>query len=61
MRADTVDRRHFLRLTGPAVAALVAGKAPAQAQGTPPHLLQWSHFIPAADTLFEAQAREFAK
>jgi multiple sugar transport system substrate-binding protein len=23
--------------------------------------LQWLHFIPAADTLFEAQAKEFGK
>lgn len=61
MRADTVDRRHFLRLSGTAVAALVAGRAPAPAQGPSLHVLQWSHFIPAADTLFDAQAREFAK
>ena len=24
-------------------------------------LLQWSHFVPAADTLFDAQAKEFGK
>jgi Bacterial extracellular solute-binding protein len=66
MRLDTVARRHFLKAsaTTMAVAAgalAVGGRAPACAQGTRIHLLQWSHFVPAADTLFEAQAKEFGK
>jgi hypothetical protein len=53
------------RLLAPSAAGglegiLTARRAPAFAQGTRLHLLQWSHFIPAADTLFDAQAREFA-
>ena len=61
-----LSRRHFLA-TSAAVAAtgiegiVAARRAPAYAQGTRLHLLQWSHFVPAADTLFEAQAKEFGK
>jgi multiple sugar transport system substrate-binding protein len=63
------DRRQFLKASGAAatVAALgvegilTARRAPAFAQGTRLQFLQWSHFIPAADTLFEAQAKEFGK
>jgi multiple sugar transport system substrate-binding protein len=61
------DRRDFLKgSTATAAAAglegiLSAGRAPGQAQGTRLHLLEWSHFIPAADTLFDAQAKEFGK
>jgi multiple sugar transport system substrate-binding protein len=61
------DRRDFLRgSTATAAAAglegiLSAGRAPGHAQGTRLHLLEWSHFIPAADTLFDAQAKEFGK
>jgi multiple sugar transport system substrate-binding protein len=40
---------------------VAARRAPAHAQGTRLHLLQWSHFVPAADTLFDAQAKEFGK
>jgi multiple sugar transport system substrate-binding protein len=62
----SVSRRRFLALSAGAAASGVEGivaarRAPAYAQGTRLHLLQWSHFIPAADTLFEAQAREFGK
>src|SRR5262245_29146230 len=55
---SAVSRRHFLAVTAGAAAAF---RAPAHAQGTRLHLLQWSHFIPAADTLFESQAKEFGK
>ncbi len=62
----SVSRRHFLALSTCAVAGgvesiVAARRAPAHAQGTRLHLLQWSHFVPAADTLFEAQAKEFGK
>jgi multiple sugar transport system substrate-binding protein len=62
----SVSRRRFLALSAGAAASGVEGivaarRAPAYAQGTRLHLLQWSHFIPAADTLFEAQAAEFGK
>src|ERR671910_3644070 len=57
-----MDRRHFLKSSPAAVATLTAaGRAPAFAQGTRLHLLQWSHFVPAADQVFEQQAREFGK
>ena len=57
---NPVPRREFLKLSGVA-GILAAGRAPALAQGTTLHFLQWSHFVPAADTLFDAQAREFGK
>src|SRR3989442_12899208 len=60
MTANLVLRREFLKLSGVA-GILAAGRAPAFAQGTSLHFLQWSHFVPAADAVFEAQAREFGK
>jgi len=54
------SRREFIATAGIA-GILAAGRAPAHAQGTTLHLLQWSHFVPAADTLFDAQAKEFGK
>ena len=60
MSSRPQTRRQFLK--GAGIAGIVAaGRAPAFAQGTTLHLLQWSHFIPAADVLFDAQAREFGK
>ena len=64
--SSSVSRRRFLALSAGAAASGVEGivaarRAPAYAQGTRLHLLQWSHFIPASDTLFEAQAMEFGK
>ena len=56
-----MDRRQFLKVSATATAVTAAGRAPAFAQGTALHLLQWSHFVPAADTLFEAAGREFGK
>jgi hypothetical protein len=64
---SALSRRAFLALSGAAAATtgiegiVAARRAPAYAQGTRLHLLQWSHFIPAVDTLFEAQAKEFGK
>lgn len=40
---------------------LAHAQAPAAPKGTKLHLLQWSHYIPAADTLFAQQAAEFGK
>src|SRR4029450_564011 len=61
-----LDRRTFLTLSSAAATAgvegiLAARRAPAHAQGTRLHLLQWSPVVPAADTLFETQAKEFGK
>src|SRR5262245_759193 len=61
-----VSRRQFLAASAAAGVAGIEGivasrRAPAFAQGTRLHLLQWSHFVPAADTLFETQAKEFGK
>jgi len=60
-----VTRREFLRTSAGASAGLAGilatGRAPAFAQGTRLALLQWSHFVPAADVLFDQQAREFGK
>src|SRR5438132_999979 len=58
MTLTPIPRREFLTWSGIA-GILAAGRAPAFAQGTTLHFLQWSHFVPAADTLSEAQAREF--
>jgi len=57
---DRPGRRQFLRTAGLA-GILAARRAPAFAQGASLHILQWSHFVPAADTLFDAQAQEFGK
>jgi multiple sugar transport system substrate-binding protein len=67
MSAPSVSRRQLLALSAGAAATaglegiLGARRSPAYAQGTRLHLLQWSHFVPAADTLFESQAKEFGK
>ena len=53
-------RRDFLKTSAAGVLG-AAGAAPAWAQGTRLHFLQWSHFIPAADQVFEEQAKEFGK
>ena len=55
-----MNRRRFLQVSA-AASSLALGRPPAFAQGTRLHLLQWSHFIPAADQVFEAQARDFGK
>src|SRR2546425_13261261 len=60
MTLTPIPRREFLTWSGIA-GILAAGRAPAFAQGTTLHFLQWSYFVPAAARLFEAQAREFGK
>jgi multiple sugar transport system substrate-binding protein len=61
-----LSRRQFLATSAAVAATGIEGivpsrQAPAYAQGTRLHLLQWSHFVPAADVLFETQAKEFGK
>ncbi|HEX7269220.1 MAG TPA: extracellular solute-binding protein [Streptosporangiaceae bacterium] len=65
-----MTRRRWLRAAAATTGAAVAGglpgilahaQAPAAPRGTRLHLLQWSHFVQAADTLFEQQAAEFGK
>src|SRR5262249_57486759 len=40
---------------------LAHAQAPAYPKGTRLHLLQWSHYVQAADVLFDKQTAEFAK
>jgi multiple sugar transport system substrate-binding protein len=40
---------------------LAEAQAPAYPKGTRLHLLQWSHYVQAADVLFDQQAAEFGK
>jgi multiple sugar transport system substrate-binding protein len=65
MPLRSLTRRRFLALTAAATAGIegivAARRAPAFAQGTRLHLVQWSHFVPAADQLFDKQAEEFGK
>ena len=61
-----MTRRKFVETTAVAGGALVAapflgGKAPAYAQARKVHYLQWTSFIPAADTEIDRQAEEFTK
>ena len=57
----TLTRRHVLDTCTAASVLTAAGVAPAPAQTTRLHFLQRSHFIPAADSVFEEQAKEFGK
>ncbi|MGH7320698.1 MAG: ABC transporter substrate-binding protein [Candidatus Rokuibacteriota bacterium] len=70
VRRGTVSRRTVLKGAAVATGAgalggmpgiLVHAQAPAYPKGTKLHLLQWSHYVQAADTLFAAQTAEFAK
>jgi multiple sugar transport system substrate-binding protein len=61
-----LTRRKFVETTaiaGAAVAAVpfLGGKPPAYAQARKVHYLQWTSFIPAADTEIDRQAEEFSK
>ena len=63
----SVTRRDFVKKSTTAIGAVVAagaflgGKAPAYAQSRKLHYLQWSSFIPDADTEIRRQAEEFTK
>src|SRR5207245_10194503 len=63
-----VDRRTFLRISGAAGVAVAAGgveeilaarRAPAYAQGTKVHLLQWVDFVPEGDVELRRQIAEY--
>ena len=56
-----MNRRRFIAGSSALSAMLAAGHPPAFAQGTRLHVLQWAHFVPAADQLFDQQAKEFSK
>jgi len=56
-----MNRRRFIAGSS-ALSAMLAARHPAAfAQGTRLHVLQWAHFVPAADQLFDQQAKEFGK
>ena len=57
----SLTRREFLKTSTAISVATAAGSAPAFAQGTRLHYLQWSHFIPAADVVFEEQVDMYAR
>src|SRR5438309_10549304 len=63
-----VDRRTFLRISGAVGVAVAAGgveeilaarRAPAYAQGTKVHLLQWVDFVPEGDVELRRQIAEY--
>ncbi len=65
-----ITRRRWLGGAAATTGAVAAGglsgilahaQAPAAPRGTRLHVLQWSHFVPAADALFDQQAAEFGK
>jgi multiple sugar transport system substrate-binding protein len=63
---SAMTRRRFVETTAVAggivaAAPFLGGKAPAYAQERRVHYLQWTSFIPAADTEIDRQAEEFTK
>jgi hypothetical protein len=65
-----VSRRTVLKGAAAAAGATAVGRladilahaqAPAYPKGTRLHLLQWSHYVQAADVLFDKQKDEFAR
>ena len=56
-----MNRRRFIAGSSALSAMFAARRGPAFAQGTRLHVLQWAHFVPAADQLFDQQAKEFSK
>src|SRR4030095_8397499 len=59
-KGDRMQRRTFLKAAG--IAGIVAaGRAPAVAQGTKPHILRWFDVIPEADVELKRQAPEASK
>jgi len=69
MESHSMNRRHFLKVsgTGAAIAStglpgiLASGQAPAWAQGTKLHVVRWVDFIPEADVELKRQAPEASK
>src|SRR5215475_5167990 len=69
MQRHTMDRRHFLKVSGVAAAVASTGlegivqaqRAPAHAQGTKLHIVRWVDFIPEADVELKRQMPEAGK
>jgi len=69
MDSSRMHRRQFLKVTGAAAAVasagiegiLLAGRAPAYAQGTRLHIVRWNDFIAEADVVLRRQAGEASK
>ncbi len=69
MRASSMNRRSFIRVSGAAAAVagtgiegiLAARQAPAYAQGTKLHIVRWVDFIPEADVELKRQMPEAGK
>ncbi len=69
MDSKGMNRRYFLKVSGTAVALastgiegiLLAGRAPAYAQGTRLHIVRWNDFIAEADVVLKGQAIEASK
>src|SRR5713101_4988712 len=69
MRASETTRRTFLKTAGALGLGAAAGlegvlaarRAPAFAQGTKVHLLQWVDFIPEGDAEIRRQVAEYGK
>ncbi len=68
--SGSITRRAWLRGVAATTGAVATGglpgilahaQAPAAPKGTRLHLLQWSHYVQAADVLFDQQAAEFGK
>ncbi len=56
-----IDRRTFLKVGGVAGVLASGGRAPAFAQPTKLHLLQWVDFIPEGDVELRRQAAEYSR
>ncbi|MGH7308049.1 MAG: ABC transporter substrate-binding protein [Candidatus Rokuibacteriota bacterium] len=69
MHSQSMERRHFLRVSGAAAAVIGTGlegivearRAPAYAQGGKLHIVRWVDFIPEADVELKRQAPEASK
>ena len=68
MDARSMNRRHFLKVSGTAAVAvtgiegiLAARQAPAYAQGTKLHWVRWNDFIPESDVELKRQMPEASK
>jgi multiple sugar transport system substrate-binding protein len=68
MGARSINRRHFLKVSGTAAVAvtgiegiLASRQAPAYAQGTKLHMVRWVDFIPESDVELKRQMPEASK
>jgi len=60
MDVKSIDRRHFIKITGIA-GILAARQAPAFAQGSTLHWVRWVDFIPESDVELKRQMPEAEK